>query len=161
MFERKGSNWHLSTATTPSPRPCALLRISRRSRRPIRFLRSTAVVPMHGWRNENAEGRDCVPRSRCEFSGYLGKREKHTKVLFVDSIGVPLGVWRDWQCRCWTISCGYGFTESKPQNFNGWLTTRPLLVCSVVIALLHATTANWQIGNSGPIKPEWPNVSGS
>ena len=75
MFERKGSNWHLSTATTPSPRPCALLRISRRSRRPIRFLRSTAVVPMHGWRNENAEGRDCVPRSRCEFSGYLVHHE--------------------------------------------------------------------------------------
>ena len=48
---------------------------------------------MHGWRNESAEGRDCVPRSRCEFSGYLVHHEEHTKVSFVDSIFG--GVWRD------------------------------------------------------------------
>jgi hypothetical protein len=38
---------------------------------------------------------------------------------------------------------------------------RPLLVCSVVIALLHATTANWRIGKSEPIRQERLNASGS
>ena len=33
----------------------------------------------HAWmRDENAEGRDCVPRSRCDFSGYL-RRHFFTK----------------------------------------------------------------------------------
>jgi hypothetical protein len=116
---------------------------------------------MHGWRNESAEGRDYVPRSRCEFSGYLIHHEEHTKVSFVDSIFVPSVFGVTWQCRCWTISCGYGFIESKPRNFNGWLTTRPLLVCSVVIVLLHATTANWRIGKCEPIRQERLNASGS
>src|SRR5262249_11025402 len=71
------------------PRPCALLRISRRSRRPIRFLRSTAVVPMHGWRNENAEGRDCVPRSVVNSVDILVTMRNIQKVSFVDSIFVP------------------------------------------------------------------------
>ena len=58
VFGRKGSNSPLSASTTPLPRPCVLLRISRRSRRPIRLLRSMTVVPMHGCLNDNTKDRD-------------------------------------------------------------------------------------------------------
>ena len=53
---RKGSNWPLSSATTPSPKPCVLLRISRRSRRPIRLLRSMIVGP-RAWMPERQHQR--------------------------------------------------------------------------------------------------------
>src|SRR5262249_15397944 len=44
----------------------------------------------HAWmRNENAEGRDCVPRSRCEFSGYL-RRHFFRK----NQAGVPFGTFQ-------------------------------------------------------------------
>src|SRR5262249_59360662 len=58
VFGRKGSNSPLSASTTALPRPCVLLRISRRSRRPIRLLRSMTIVPMHGCRNNNTKDRD-------------------------------------------------------------------------------------------------------
>src|SRR6516162_3054076 len=58
LFGRKGSNSPLSASTTPLPSPCVLLRISRRSRRPIRLLRSMTVVPMHGCLNDNTKDRD-------------------------------------------------------------------------------------------------------
>src|SRR5215471_2475198 len=45
VFGRKGLNEPLSTATTPSPRPCAILRISKRSRRTILLLRSMTSSP--------------------------------------------------------------------------------------------------------------------
>src|SRR6516225_8232529 len=45
VFGRKGLNEPLSTATVPSPRPCAILRISQRSRRPTRLLRSMTSSP--------------------------------------------------------------------------------------------------------------------
>ena len=45
VFGRKGLNEPLSTATTPSPGPCAILRISKRSRRTILLLRSMTSSP--------------------------------------------------------------------------------------------------------------------
>ena len=64
VFGRKGLNWPLLMATTPSPRPCKILRISKRSRRPIRLLRSMTSSPSHGCQNRNVEGRDNVPYRR-------------------------------------------------------------------------------------------------
>src|SRR5215470_7567170 len=66
VFGRKGSSWPLST-----PRPCTFLRISRRSRRPIRFLRSTAVVPMHG----------CATRTPKVETAFLGAAVNSVDIL--------------------------------------------------------------------------------
>jgi hypothetical protein len=68
VFGRKGLNEPLSTATTPSPRPCAILRISKRSRRPTRLLRSMTSSPSHGCQNGNVEGHDSVPYRRTVVS---------------------------------------------------------------------------------------------
>ena len=80
VFGRKGPNWPLSTAVTPSPWPCGDFENLAALAAPDSII---AIHDCPPWMLfENAECRDSVPRRRCEFSGYL-RRCGGTRPRFV------------------------------------------------------------------------------